>query len=180
MLLSWKALPQGCLPQEVVATTCECFKDILKVRDKLHHLRAQARGRFRLVPLTPLKERGTKWPDGQGMRRGGGGGVEVSPTRAWVAVAFTDRPTTYKASFGLHNFQVISATLVSTLKAKNLVVLRVLDMVPTYLMLYVVCSSQCHIDLLLNLDAWLAANRKYRDGPAILGAFSLSRLHELV
>ena len=52
-LLSWKSLPQGTLPQEVITTTCDCLKDILKVRDKLHGVATQQGNRFRLIPLTP-------------------------------------------------------------------------------------------------------------------------------
>ena len=37
-LLSWKSFPQSTLPWEVIATTHECLKDILRVRDKLRRV----------------------------------------------------------------------------------------------------------------------------------------------
>ena len=49
ILLSWKSLPQSTIPPEVIATTCDCLKDILKLVD----LAAGFTSRFILVPLTP-------------------------------------------------------------------------------------------------------------------------------
>ena len=71
-LLSWKSLPPGTLPQEVITTTCGCLKDILKLRDRLHGVATQKGNRFRLIPLTPPppKKQGKKQPDRQGTSEG--------------------------------------------------------------------------------------------------------------
>ena len=63
-LLGWKSLPQGTLPQEVITTTCECLKDVLKARDKLLGAATQQGHRFRLIPLPPLQNGGRNDPIG--------------------------------------------------------------------------------------------------------------------
>ena len=60
VMLTWKAMLQGALPREVVQTTCDCIKDILRVRDKLQGLSRQEGTAYRLIPLTPSKVTGKK------------------------------------------------------------------------------------------------------------------------
>ena len=99
VLLSWQSLPQGTIPLEVVTTTYECLKDVLKVRDKLRSLAKGRCGQFRVVPLTPHKRGGTKRPDKRGLNRGGDTRVAEVPT--WVAVTLPDWGAAYGATFGL-------------------------------------------------------------------------------
>ena len=43
-------------------------------------------------------------------------------------------------------------------------VLRVLEMVPLDLTLYVVCSMQCHAGVMINLDRWSLNDWRQWDG----------------
>ena len=61
----------------------------------------------------------------------------------------------YGATFGAshpHNFQVVDYAPALELEAEYMAVLRVLETVPTNLTAYVVFSSQCYTDVLLNID----------------------------
>ena len=53
VMLSWKALPHGTVPQDVVKVMCDSINDLLKVRDRLVRPTQRDGGRYRLVPLTP-------------------------------------------------------------------------------------------------------------------------------
>ena len=58
--------------------------------------------------------------------------------------------------------------------------LKVLESVPGDLTLYVVCSSQCQTDLLINLDTWSTEGWRYTDGCPIPEAATLRSLHEML
>ena len=142
------------IPPEVIATTCDCLKDILKVQLKLVDLAAGTTSWFRLVPLTPPHiRRGKKRPGRRGLRKGGD--VRVTEVRAWVAVTLSDWGVAHGATFGRahpHNIQVIDPAPVSALDAEHLAMLKVLNIVPRYLTLHVVYLVQCQTDLVFKLD----------------------------
>ena len=112
-----------------------------------------------------------------------GGDGRVTEVRAWVVVVLSDRGTAHGATFGLahpHNIRVIKPNPLSALEAEYLAVLRVLETVPGDLTLYIVCSLQCHTNMLLNLDTWSMAGWKYWDGTPIPAAVTLRSLHDVL
>ena len=95
-----------------------------------------------------------------------GGDVRVSQIRAWVVVTTSDHGVAYGASFGTshpHNFQVVADGSISALEAVYMAVCGVVETVPTYLTLYVVCLPQRHIDLLVSMDTWYSNEWRYSD-----------------
>ena len=99
ILLTWKAMPKGALPREVVHTTYECIKDILRVRGRPQGLSKQQGIEYRLLPLTPSKVIGKNRPTCKGLCPVG------QPThtqiKAWVAVVAGENAPAYGATFGV-------------------------------------------------------------------------------
>ena len=77
-----------------------------------------------------------------------------------------------------HDFHVVAGAGLSAREAEFQAVLRALTIVPQDLTLYVVCTSQCQIDLHIRLHAWAMDNWRQRDGTPILGTDTLVALNE--
>ena len=90
-------------------TTCDCIKDILRVRDQVQGLSIQQGTAYRLIPLTPSKVTGKKRRTHTGSRPA----EQLAHTqiKAWVAVVTEGNVTAYGATFGVnrpHNQKITS------------------------------------------------------------------------
>ena len=100
-----------------------------------------------------------------------------------MATAESEHGTAYGAIFRTlhpHDFHVIAGVGLSAREAEFWAVLRALTIVPHDLTLYVVCTSQCQIDLHIRLHAWAKDNKgcQQRDGTPILGKGTLVAIYE--
>ena len=146
-----KSLSRGSLLINVLITTGECLKDILKVRDRLQRLTQQLGGKYRLVPLTPPRHRQGK--NRQGMRAQSGSVAHL--IMAWVAVYSSELGTAYGVTFGdghPDNLHLVSHVPFSKLEAEYKAVCGALKAVPRDLPVSITCcSAQGHTDMAFNL-----------------------------
>ena len=173
---------QGALPREVVQTTCDCIKDILRVTDKLQGLSRKQGTEYWRIPLTPSKMTGKKRHTRTRLQP-----VEQpahTHIKAWVAVVAGGHATTYGATFGAnhpHNQKFLHQGPMLALEAEYTAVQRVLMVVPAELHLQIVCCSmQGMMDMPLNLDRWNRGGWVYQDGSSIPRVSVLQQIFELL